>query len=208
MAKSQTNVVTVTADELVIELSDRQIAERDFCEAVTNAISKCEVGQKAIDDAGADVRNFYGSIAAFESDRATVKEAVIAGLAQKYKDAIAIAAVLPDLRTAAGKKLSDADKQDIKTKKAAAKNADAYAEVYVSKIRDAAWETKNDTDADDTDEDGEGEATPKATDSDKARTKMAAFIEWLQKRDELDFDVIETIAALQVAQTKMQPSIN
>jgi hypothetical protein len=207
MAKNQTNVVTVTTDELVVELSDRQIAERDFCEAVTNAVSKCEAGLKAVDDTGADVRNFYGSIDAFESDRATVKKAVIAGLAQKYKDAIAIAAVLPDLRTAAGKKLSDADKQDIKTKKAAAKNADAYAEVYVSRIRDAAWPTANDTNATDDDSD-DGEETPKATDSDKARTKMAAFIEWLQKRDELDFDVTATIAALQVAQAKMQPSID
>jgi hypothetical protein len=203
MAKSQTNVVVVSDDELVVELSDRQIAERDFCEAITNAVSKCEAGNAAVDNTGVDVRNFYGDVAAFEADRATVKKAVIAGLAQKYKDAIAIAAVLPDLRTAAGKKLSDADKQDIKTKKAAAKNADAYAEVYVSRIRDAAWPTANDTDA--ADDESEGEETPKASDSDKARTKMAAFIEWLQKRDELDFDVTATIAALQVAQAKMQP---
>lgn len=204
MAKNQTNVVVVSADELVVELSDRQIAERNFCEAVTNAVSKCEEGVKALDNTGVDVRNFYGSLEAFESGRATVKKAVIAGLAQKYKDAIAIAAVLPDLRTAAGKKLSDADKQDIKTKKAAAKNADAYAEVYVSRIRDAAWPTANDTDA--TDDESEGEETPKATDSDKARTKMAAFIEWLQKREGLDFDVTDTIATLKIAQRKMQPA--
>jgi hypothetical protein len=203
MAKSQTNVVTVTSDELVIELSGRQILERDFCEVVTNAVSKCEAGQKAIDDTGADVRNFYGSIDVFESDRATVKKAVIAGLAQKYKDAIAIAAVLTDLRTAAGKKLSDADKQDIKTKKAAAKNADAYAEVYVSRIRDAAWPTANDTDANE----GEGEDTdtPKANESDKIRKALAELVVRIQKKEGLDFDVTAAIGFLNEAVAAAAP---
>jgi hypothetical protein len=206
MANSQTNVVTVDPTELIIEPSAQSLAERDFCEAVTKAVSKCEVGAKALDATGTDVRNFYGSVEAFEADRKTVKAAVIKGLSREYRDAIAVAAVLPDLRTAAGKKLSDADKDAIKKKKEAARNADAYAEVYVSKIRDAAWEPKND--AAGTDEDGEGEATPKASDSDKARAKMAAFIEWLQKRSDFDFDVGNTVAALLVAQRKMQPSID
>jgi hypothetical protein len=203
-----TSIVIVDQTELIVEPSAQSLAEFEFCKSLTDAVRKAEAGTKAIADRGVDARNYYGTVEAFEADRKTVKAAVIKGLSQQYRDAIKIAETLTDLRSAAGKKLSDADKDAIKEKKKAARNADAdaYAEVYVSKIRDAAWPSAND--AAGADEDGEGEATPKASDSDKARTKMAAFIEWLQKRDELDFDVTATIAALQVAQTKMQPGID
>jgi len=206
MANSQTNVVIVDQTELIVEPSARSLAEFEFCKNLTDAVRKAEAGTKAIADRGVDARNYYGTVEAFEADRKTVKAAVIKGLSQEYRNAIKIAETLTDLRTAAGKKLSDADKDAIKEKKKAARNADAYAEVYVSNIRDAAWPSAND--ATGADEAGEGETKPKASDSDKARAKMAAFIEWLQKRSDFDFDVGNTVAALLVAQRKMQPSID
>jgi len=185
MANSQTNVVTVDPTELIIEPSAQSIAEFEFCKSLTDAVRKAEAGTKAIADRGVDARNYYGTVEAFEADRKTVKAAVIRGLSQQFRDAIKIAESLSDLRSAAGKKLSDADKDAIKEKKKAARNADAYAEVYVSKIRDAAWPSAND--AAGADEDGEGEATPKASDSDKFRKTLTTLIKQIEDKQDLDF---------------------
>ena len=185
MANSQTNVVTVDPTELIIEPSAQSIAEFEFCKSLTDAVRKAEAGTKAIADRGVDARNYYGTVEAFEADRKTVKAAVIRGLSQQFRDAIKIAESLSDLRSAAGMKLSDADKDAIKEKKKAARNADAYAEVYVSKIRDAAWPSAND--AAGADEDGEGEATPKASDSDKFRKTLTTLIKQIEDKQDLDF---------------------
>jgi len=180
-----TSIVIVDQTELIIEPSAQSIAEFEFCKSLTEAVRKAEAGTKAIADRGVDARNYYGTVEAFEADRKTVKAAVIKGLSQQYRDAIKIAETLTDLRSAAGKKLSDADKDAIKEKKKAARNADAYAEVYVSKIRDAAWPSAND--AAGADEDGEGEATPKASDSDKFRKSLTTLIKQIEDKQDLDF---------------------
>jgi hypothetical protein len=180
-----TSIVIVDQTELIIEPSAQSLAEFEFCKSLTDAVRKAEAGTKAIAERGIDARNYYGTVEAFEADRKTVKAAVIKGLSQQYRDAIKIVETLTDLRSAAGKKLSDADKDAIKEKKKAARNADAYAEVYVSKIRDAAWPSAND--ATGADEDGEGEATPKASDSDKFRKTLTTLIKQIEDKRDLDF---------------------